>query len=357
VTYRVSIDEALDIGTATALWDRASTAIVFNHPAWWQAVLATFGEGRRSIITTVRRDNEIVAIWPFWEKSLGARESFARVIEPVGARVSDYVMPLVANGHPVAEITGLMLKALEHELDPRTLLLWPKAPMIEDCDAATATAFAGRSALIHRSLRACPYLPLAETYAAQEAAWSKRQRGDVRRQFKRIGQFGDFSLTVYNRRDEIVARLPYLIRIHLASWVARTGISEFENGPMGAFIFRLAETLPERLMHYSEATLVDRPVSAHLGFRYGDRILWYKPAFDIAWQNYSPGKLHIALAARWAIENGYREIDFMQGTEPYKFDWTSATRETRSTAISARLAYPVWAWNTRVRKMAAEYRS
>lgn len=356
MTYELAIDVRLDDAALDELWRDAATASVFNHPAWWRAATAAFGAKRPLLVVTARRDGVLMGAWPFWSKVLGPRETFARIVEPVGARVTDYVMPLVRRGHDVTQVTAALLRALKPELDARTVLLWSKAPAEDAARNAVALAFGDRCGLVHESHRTCYAAPLAATYAALEASWSKRQRGDVRRQIRRLEGFGGARLHRTIPRREIAERLPYLFQIHRLSWGARTGQSEFASGPMGDFLLELAARLPEDRLHYSELVLQDRPISAHFGFIEDRRILWYKPAFDIAWQSYSPGKIHIAEAARWGIANGCTEIDFMQGTESYKLDWSPTSRRTISLAVSHRLAYPIWAWNTKVRKLAAEYR-
>jgi CelD/BcsL family acetyltransferase involved in cellulose biosynthesis len=179
---------------------------------------------------------------------------------------------------------------------------------------------------------------------------------DVRRQTKRLANEGTPTLFVATSRAEILARLPHLYAMHAKNWGARTGYSEFEQGPMTTFVAQLAAELPLDLLHYSELRLNEQPLSCHFGFRDDGGLLWYKPTYDIAWANFAPGKLHIARAAAWGIEHGCNKIDFLQGTEPYKMQWADSCTHTTTWAIARRSAYPFWAWNTSIRNLAAEYR-
>ena len=122
------------------------------------------------------------------------------------------------------------------------------------------------------------------------------------------------------------------------------------------FVAALAATLPMNLIEASEVHVDGRVISCHFGFREQHRLLWYKPTFDVAWANYAPGKVHIALAAQRSITEGLSEFDFMQGNEPYKRLWADLTTETKSFALGRPMAYPIWRWNTAVRGFAAEYR-
>lgn len=353
MAIRVEIESRLDAERARELWARAATATVFNHPAWWEAAIDAFGHGRSVRVAWVLFDAQPVAVWAFWVKTLGMKETFTRVIEPVGARVTDYVAPVVARGHDTGDIIRRMIETLEPNLDPRTMLLLSKLP----AELADGLHLPERALFSHRQRRACPALALPGTMDALEGRLSKRVRGDVRRQIRRLEAKGPLALDVIGERTAVRGRLPLLAALHAKAWGARTGVSELSPGnPMLAFLGRLVDLLPMTLLHYSELRLADETISTHLGFRSNGRLLWYKPAFDLAWQSYSPGKVHIRYAAASAITEGLSELDFLQGTEAYKRDWATHQHETVSIALSRPLAYPFWAWNTKVRRLAAEYR-
>jgi CelD/BcsL family acetyltransferase involved in cellulose biosynthesis len=110
------------------------------------------------------------------------------------------------------------------------------------------------------------------------------------------------------------------------------------------------------LIDASEVRLDGNPISSHFGFRQADRLLWYKPTFDVAWASYAPGKVHIALAAGHAIAEGRTVFDFMQGNEPYKQLWSDLTTPTKTFALARPMAYPMFHWNTVIRRFSAEYR-
>ena len=354
--YRVSVAEALDEAEALGLWKSAGTAAVFNHPAWWRAALDAFGGGRPVRVLRVQSGGETVALWPLWLKRLGAREGFVRILEPVGARVTDYCMPLLASGHDQAQLLALLLHEAMRLLDAQTLLLWPKVPVSAGHEILVETTVRGQSGLLRSFRRPCAAMSLPKTYGDLEKRWSKSHRGDIRRQIKRLNKVGHLELVHLSERSAIQAMLPRLYAMHTANWRARTGFSELESGPMTTFVARLAAILPEDLIDASELRIDGITIASHFGFRHANAILWYKPTFDMAWANYAPGKVHCALTAQAGIAAGIEAIDFMQGGEPYKQLWSDLTTRTKSFAIARPMAYPMWAWNTTVRNFAAEYR-
>jgi CelD/BcsL family acetyltransferase involved in cellulose biosynthesis len=354
--YRTTSEAILDEGATLELWADAATASVFNHPAWWLAAIEAFGKGRRLVVSRVRYGDTTVALWPFWIKRLGLKEAMARVIEPVGARVTDYCMPLLHREHNTPEVLKLLLQQAIRQLDVQSILLLPKVPAAAE-HAATLAAFAARHGLLLQSYgRSCPAMALPATYDELELRWSNSHRGDVRRQIRRLRRAGTLKLVTARSRPELEEFLPRLCAMHAENWQARTGFSDLRSGPMAAFLATLAARLPLEMIAASELRLNSVAIAMHFGFRERNSLLWYKPTFSFAWANYAPGKVHVALAAQNAIATGLDKFDFIQGNEPFKRQWSDLTTVTKSFALARPIAYPMWAWTTRVRKFAAEYR-
>ena len=234
MAYRVEITDTLDTAAATALWQGARTATVFNHPGWWQAAIEAFGPRRRLLVVWVHDAGTPVGLWAFWQKRLGLKETFARVIEPVGARVTDYVQPVVASGHDITAVTRIMIRGLSRELDPHTMLLLPKIPAAIDVE----TIIAGLPLCVHRKTRTCPVMALPATVDALDRQLPKRLSADIRRQTKRITAFGPLDLQVASTADEITRRLPNLCQIHTRNWNQRTGVAELAPGSSSEHFLR-----------------------------------------------------------------------------------------------------------------------
>ena len=353
---RVDVEEGWNRARAEALWPCAGTASVFNHPAWWDAAIESYGAGRRIFGVTVHVDAEVCGYWPFWEKRMGAKDGFARVVEPVGARLTDYVMPLVMRGHDRSRVISAMLGALKRELSPGAILLWPKADLVHAADAAVAQAYSSGRYLRHRHIRRCPRATLPHSFDAIAARWSGNRRKHFRRNQRQLSSLGNLTFDVAQTRGEMVEYVDTLFSVHRANWNVRGVSSEFDQPENRRFVEAIVRGLPLELLHCSELRLDGRAVSCNLDFRLDDELLLYKCTFDIAFARYSPGMVHMAKVLEWAIANGVKVMDFMQGEEDYKYLWADGVRETVSHAISPVAGLPVWLWNTKLRKMVVEYK-
>lgn len=61
---------------------------------------------------------------------------------------------------------------------------------------------------------------------------------------------------------------------------------------------------------------------------HGGRFYYFQAGYDPNWAAKSPGLVLVGETFREALARGLGAYDFLRGTEPYKFDWTSSVRRT-----------------------------
>ncbi|THV23016.1 GNAT family N-acetyltransferase [Peteryoungia ipomoeae] len=70
-------------------------------------------------------------------------------------------------------------------------------------------------------------------------------------------------------------------------------------------------------------TLDGTPIAMELGMRFHQDYYCFLGAIDLAYQKYSPGKVQMESAQRWAIETGISRFDFLSDPSAYKSSWTN----------------------------------
>lgn len=70
-------------------------------------------------------------------------------------------------------------------------------------------------------------------------------------------------------------------------------------------------------------TLDGVPIAMELGMRFRQDYYCFLGAIDLAYQKFSPGKVQMENAQRWAIETGIRRFDFLNDPSTYKASWTN----------------------------------
>jgi CelD/BcsL family acetyltransferase involved in cellulose biosynthesis len=126
---------------------------------------------------------------------------------------------------------------------------------------------------------------------------------------------------------DLRSKLESLYRLHEARWrtrgeagvLAAPAIRSLHAASLGALHAR-------GLVRLVEIRSSGRPIAAALAFVHGRRWLAYIGGFDPTLASLSPGSLAIAELIERAIVAGAEELDFLRGTEAYKYAWGAENR-------------------------------
>lgn len=92
--------------------------------------------------------------------------------------------------------------------------------------------------------------------------------------------------------------------------------------------------------------LDERPMSADYGFVGGDTVYYYQGGFEPELASESPGWVSLAVSLWLAIEEGYRNYDFLRGDESYKTSWQAVARPLVRVRVVGRGASARARWAT-----------
>jgi len=154
-------------------------------------------------------------------------------------------------------------------------------------------------------------------------------------------------LKVYRRPEEIAQGLETLFDLHQRRWAERPGSSNFL--PMRAFMDQTAAPLAEAdlirvfVLHSGGG----EALAAWLAYVCGDQVFSFQTGFDPGWQEYKVGTVLLGFVLQRAIEEGYREFDFLGGDAEYKHYWSNQTRGKRDVMLFP----PTWQGRCRATQM------
>lgn len=317
-------------------WERLATEEglhIFSGPAWSLAWWKAFGKGKRLRLYAGYEGNDLVGVWPFCIRKGSFKDLRGWIAETLSGRSADYGLPAVRTGHERAFVgavaNNLLFEARGKILDfPHLALSHPATP-------ALAEAIKGTGARIHERASICPRLEFGADYAETEKSWRKSLRTDLKRQKRRLEEAGRLSLHVPDRKEDAIGLLPLFFSMHSARWSRRGfNIKFVDSGEMG-FYRALVEGLYGKGLHFSYLSCGDEVISIHFGFVSNGWLFWYTPAYNPAFERQSPGKVHIGMLVERGIKDGMKGMDFLQGDEPYKLQWSTGNVETVSFTCSA----------------------
>lgn len=157
---------------------------------------------------------------------------------------------------------------------------------------------------------------------------------NMRRHDNRLERLGTVEYRVAQDRSELPAMLDALYAQHIGRYRDKGQHSLFESSTCRRFYATLAdELLDTGWLHFSQLRLDGRPLATHFGFVYNKVLTWYKPAFDVAYSQYSPGTVLIKRLIDYAGAHDLDTLDFTIGNEPFKERFRNAVAYNRSLTI------------------------
>lgn len=181
-----------------------------------------------------------------------------------------------------------------------------------------------------------------------------RRADNFKRRLRQLRARAGFEYRAITRPEEARAALERFIGLHEANWVDRGGSELTGHKLLRSFHREVVTSLAEAgLLRFDELWAEGACRASIYCLDDGRRYFYYNAGYDPAWRNTSPGLALLGLSIEDAIRRGVERYDFLRGTEPYKFDWATTTRETVSVLI-ARRGLPATLFMTRQRtRMAA----
>lgn len=167
------------------------------------------------------------------------------------------------------------------------------------------------------------YIDLDESYAAKYIAKISNRR--FRYQLNAILKSWklDFRALEAPTEDEIAR----LIQMHLEKWSAAGVIPQFADSRRTDFVRRVITTLSKSKQLRIFALYFNSEMVAYmLGFEKDGIYFDWNTSFDTRFIKYSPGKILLSKVIQYLQTSGFRRLEFMNGNEKYKDEWSSASR-------------------------------
>lgn len=316
-----SLDEiGLDACAWSALAAQSDTNSVFQTYEWMQSWWAVFRSEYEPLFVTVANESGLCGVAPM----IVLRRSHDRIVRFLGDGRADYCDFLTC---------GDKAAVLESILD--ALLAGTRWDVIElnNVPGSSRTIEMLRTIcqargypMLAQDHYVCPTLLIDGHEAAARQILNKPS---VRRRQKFFTRSG--ALTFHHLRDATAVE-PHLERFfaqHIARWAGSDTPSLFLEPRNRAFYRELTVNLARRgWLLFSLVEFDGRPIAYHYGFDYNQSVIWYKPSFDTAFAQYSPGIVMVGHLISYALEQRRRELDFTIGDEPFKQRFTNCSRKT-----------------------------
>jgi CelD/BcsL family acetyltransferase involved in cellulose biosynthesis len=310
MSYVISQDS---LDGLSAIWSdpgqRLNWPSVFVLPAWMSVWMQVFAPSREEqlFIRTARQGQDILGIAPL----LLERDTALFI---GNTDVCDYQDLITVPGREEDFCTVLLDDLAKNgvkELDlkhvrPDAAVMTVLAPLAE-----------GRGCKVTRDRENVSYeLDLPATFDEYLEALDTKQRHEVRRKMRRLGEAGSVEYRWVTDGAAVPPVMDNFFRMFVES---RQDKADFLTEQMETFFRRLAGAMADiGLLKLGVLELDARPVGQIMCFDYHNSIYLYNSGYDPEYTSLSAGLLSKVLAIKESIEQGKDRFDFLKGDEVYK---------------------------------------
>jgi CelD/BcsL family acetyltransferase involved in cellulose biosynthesis len=299
---------------AAPLWRRLEAAEdppPFQTLGWANAWLAHLGGGAQPWLALAGDPPEGLLALAL------RRVSGLRVLGLLGHGTSDYLGPLGSARDPAwLEALGRRLRSEARRFDLVDLLSLHADAAQRD---ALARGLGGGARL--RAYERCPFVRIDAPWEAYLKSRSANQRKNAKRLARRVGAQGELAIEREKPSPELFEQL---VEVERASWKWQHGLASLRDPGRRAFLREIL--LGGGVRHELWTCRVAGALAAFAIVLLGGRTRYYYLA---SFREDVPrvGSLLLLQLLEHSFSDGTREFDFLQGDEPYKFEWANAERE------------------------------
>jgi len=180
-----------------------------------------------------------------------------------------------------------------------------------------------------------PYIPLSCTFEEFLSRFPGKKRYKLRSKIAKARASGiDFHIARSPQEKALFIQALFDLHNRRSAAIARK--SSIKGEYVEKFHHDLVTSTAQACLYALKKG--DRFVAVLYGFQERDRFHFYQIAHDPEYDSLRPGTVILAFAVELACDSGLIEFNFLQGDEPYKFEWTTTVRHlTRVEFVSPRL--------------------
>jgi len=299
-------------------WDRlvaqSDADHFFAQHAWQHLWWNHFGHDYALRLVTVRDETgRLAGIAPLMASHTDVEVTLSLL---GGSEVADY-LDLIVSREEAAEVRPLLLAAIREHLRWHTLDLHGLPEGSPTPDAILQQYSSNGVEVVVELEDVSPSVALTGSWHGYLASLGKKDRHELRRKLRRAVDDQEAIWHTVADEADLAVNFDAFITLHRLSSPAKAA---FMTPQMESYFWDLARmTLAQGSLRLGVLWADDKPLSAAMGFAYGNRLYLYNSGYDPAYASHSVGIAAVGLLLRESAHQAIDVFDFLQGNEPYKY--------------------------------------
>jgi CelD/BcsL family acetyltransferase involved in cellulose biosynthesis len=160
-------------------------------------------------------------------------------------------------------------------------------------------------------------LDLPPTWQEYLNALTQKQRHEVNRKLRRLGEAGDVKYRMIEESDSLLDSMGLFLRLFRES---RQDKAIFLTNRIESFFGSLVKAMARSgLLRFGILELNTSPVAVVMYFDYNNSVFLYNNGYDSKYSFLSVGLVSKILCIKDSVERGRGKFDFLKGAEEYKY--------------------------------------
>ena len=331
--HNVKIEYFFDIKYLESVWnitlDKCNQNNIFLTYEWLTCWLETYACDSKQFIICIKEDSEIIALAPLIIVNHNEFGLKLKKLQFIGDGSCDYMDFIITKNHKLC--IDIFFDYIFNYIQ-----MWDFC-VLNHFSSEYCTLFSNTISLKSRysllnKINICPYINLNSDIDSFLKLRKTGLRYDLKRGESEFKKNGTLSYTKIIDNSQALKELPLFFDMlyRRRKKVNREGTKQSNMQLENIFISYIKNTKLWPSINFCKLSFNGQPIAYHFGFEHNKKLYWYKPTFDMRYTKNAPGKLLIKKSIEYAIENNFVEFDFLLGSEPYKFQWSSEVRESFS---------------------------
>jgi len=322
-----------------ALASQNKTNTIFQTFEWNYSWWKVFGADKELFLVCVEDKNNLKGLAPLM---ICIDRRGKRVLRFIGHGRADYA-DLIYHDEEVLSIIFNIIKLQSSR--------WEEIEFDRIPDYSEFSGLAGRICRTNRlyclkgKTTMCSALDFVKDPDFVQQVLNKKKLMQYKKYFLKIGGYEVKHLTC---KSEIIHCLEGFFRQHIDRWSATETPSLFNEQDNRDFYKELMFNIADNgWLLFSTVESKGMPIAFHFGFTYNNKLIFYKPSFEISMFKHSPGQVLLKELLDFAAANNFNEFDFTVGDETYKKRFSNKFGTTISYIIFKN--YPTYLFNKTMR--------
>ncbi len=185
----------------------------------------------------------------------------------------------------------------------------------------------------------CPTLKETSGQAIYERFNGSRE---LRYRVNRLKNQQEADFEVFRQEEDLTAWVSQFCELHIKRWKGTTTPSRYEEQGEEKFLLQCLQAWikDEVLVRFSIKIANGTRIGFVIGLLHKDSLIHHTTAYDNNYRKYSPGKALIHFIGEWMAGKKLKTLDFGQGDEKYKYEFTNTEPKLNRIFISPPLHFP-----------------